>query len=807
MGRWFSDVRFASRLLRKQTGFTVMAGLALALGIGANTALFSLADALLFRPMLFPDLDRIVAVGGVESRVSNQLREMSVPDYLAFREQARTIRDLSAIDGWDVNLTGGGEPERVRGVKVSAAFFRTLGVSPPMGRAFLDEEEQAGRNRVVLISNGLWQRRFGADPGILRKTIELNGEAHQVIGVVPDDRKHPAWAELWAPLVFSTAQRAADGNFYLLAIGRLKAGATLPESSAEIAAIAERMSTQYPASHAGLGGRTGLLREVVSGEETPQFMYLLMGATGFLLLLACSNVANLQFARVSARGKEMAVRSAMGAGRFRLLRLLLVESVLVALAGAAGGVLFALWGVDLIKQGMPAAVEMRLPGWQRLGVDPRALLFTLGIGLAAGMFAGISSAWIGSRDDSQQLLKEAGRGATASGATHRIRGALVIVQIVLAIVLLAGAGLMIKGFRALLEPASGMAPAQLLTMGLHLPESRYADNAALRTFTAGLETRLDNATALASSIPYGNSRSSSNFRMEHSAEPEPGNRPITQQDSVSSGYFRAMRIPILQGRAIEQRDGADAGRVAVVNAAFLRRYLPEGNPLGKRFQIGNNPEVEAAWITIVGVSADVRHRWSDRTIRPLAYLPLAQSPRRSLTLVMRDANGDPLRLAGKVRAALREIDPGQPVFEVKTFQRLIDESVTPLRYMASLMGVFGGIALVLSTIGIYGVMAFTVSERTHEIGIRMALGAARGEVVRQVVRRGLTLTGIGLVIGLALAMALTRLASGIIYGVTPWDLGALGAVSLLLLSAAGLACYIPARRAARVDPMNALRVE
>ncbi len=804
------NLRYAARMLFKSPGFTAVAVLALGLGIGANTAIYSLADVLLLRPLELPDLDRVVTVIGTYKNNRKAFERVAPADYLDFQRQTRTIENLGAAVEASLNLTGDAEPERVAGSRASVSFFKALGARPAQGRIFLDGEDTPGQDRVVILGHTLWAGRFASDPHILNRTIQLEGHGYRVVGVMPKDFRYPPGVDLWIPLAMDANERSLRAAMQYNVVGRLKDGVSVAQANSELEALAERISELDPESHRTRTMRVELLREYVSGNLVADFMAMLMGSVAFVLLIACSNVANLQFARVSLRSKEMAIRSALGASRFRLMRQFLVESILLGILGALLGLLFAYWGIDIMRTGLPAEVRRFLPGWVRLGINAHVLWFTLIAAVAAGITAGIVPAWFGSRADLNETLKDSGRGTSSGLKRHRIRSVLVVGQIVLALVLMVGAGLIAKGSGLVTDPAPGLDPAHALTMRISLPESKYAGQAELAAFQARLLRSIAAIPAVTSAgittnLPYSGSSNGANFTIEGRDTRENGTSPSAVNACISADYFRALQLPIRAGRSFTERDGKDAPLVVIVSQALVNRYFPGENPLGKHIKVGL-PSMDSPWLTIVGVAGDLRRDPFDKILRPAMYRPYQQHAIRSFDVLMRTP-GDPKAIAAAARAQVSAIDAEQPVYDFKSMDALFDDQLAGLRFLSVLMGVFGFVALFLASIGVYAVMAYSVNERTHEIGVRMALGARPPDVVWMVVRRGLTLTGTGLLIGLPVTLGLARLLANILFGVNEYDPATFGTGVVVLAGAALLACYIPARRATRVDPMLTLRTE
>jgi putative ABC transport system permease protein len=803
MDSLLQDLRYSLRLLLKNPGFAAVAVLALALGIGANTAIFSVVNAVLLRPLPYTEPDRLMLV--ISSNPTRGFARFAVspPDFLDWSAQSRSFEAMAAMDTSPFNLTQGKEPERLRGARVSASFHGIMRAKPALGRDFLPEDDRDGAELVVLISHDLWTRLFASDPGIVGRTVALNGRQRTIIGIMPKGYTFPSRSELWVPLAFEKDDLNSRGGHYLTVIGRLKPETSMATARAELGTITSQLQKQYPDTNTGWGAIVEPLSEAIVGNVRPALLVLL-GSVAFVLLIACANVANLLLARASERQREVAIRLAMGAGRPRLMRQLLTESAVLGLLGGVCGLLIALWGTDLLV----AAGQDNLPRFREVSVDGRVLAFTFGLSLLTGLVFGVVPALQASRPNLNETLKEGGRGTTSGRSRSRLRNVLVIGEIALALILLTGAGLMLKSFLRLSSVDPGFRTDHLLTMDVALPDAKYPDDVRQAAFIRQALERLralpgvESAAAI-TTMPLGGQMESHSFVIEGRAEQGPSERASANYDAVSAGYFRAMGIPILKGRDVLESDAAGAPRVAIVSETFVKRFFPGEDPIGRRIDINNGPD---AWREIVGVVADVKHQALDEKVRPHVYEPLAQDPATWMTYALRTA-GEPLGLATAARQAILAIDSEQPVAEVKTAETLVSESITQPRFAMLLLSVFASVALVLAGLGTYGVLAYTVSQRTHEFGVRMALGARRREVLGLVVRQGLLLAGIGVGIGLLAAVGASRLLSGLLFGVSPTDPLTYAGVALLLCATALLACLVPARRATLVDPMTALRCE
>jgi putative ABC transport system permease protein len=804
------DVRYAIRTLRKTPSFTATAVLTLALGIGATTAIFSVADAMLWKPVPLPELDRLVMVLTRDNSDPNDWRTLAAADFDDLRAQTNAFRGLSGWQQGTANIVGtSGEPARAEQFLVTADFFQTVGVQPALGRAFLPGEDQPGHERVVLLSDRLWRRSFGADLAVIGKTMRLDDENYEIVGVMPRNYDFPVTAELWTPMALSPKARADRAGGGLLGIGRLKPGASVAQAASQVESVARHLEQQYPATNKNRHSMVTPTHDFMVGTYNRQYTLLLLVAVLFVLLIACVNVANLQLARASGRVREMAVRTALGSGRWRVVRQLLSESILISLAGAALGLFLAAWGIDMIRAGMPAEVERYIVGWKQIGLDGRSLIFTLAISVFSGILAGLAPALNSSRANLHEALKEGGRSVSSGRSRGRFRALLVVSEVALAVVLLVGAGLMVRGFRTLLDSGNSFQPKSLLTMRLALTENKYREPHQVASFYRDVLSNISalpgvRSAAIVTGIPHGQ-HSSGRFLTIEGQTPAPGEQPVCQYQVISPNYFDTLHIPLREGRALSASDGPDNQAVAVVSERLARRYFPgERSPIGKRFKLGAPPK--EPWITIVGVVADVSQEFFDRSVRSVVYVPYTQNAGRWMDVAIR-TDGDPLRMASAATAAIRAVDPEQPITNVNTLERVIRLEVVGLDYVAVLMGLFGALALVLSCVGVYGVMAYTVSEQTHDLGVRIALGASRQNVLAIVFRRGLTTTLSGIAIGLVLSFGMARLIASLIFGVGATDPVSFIGIPAALVIAASIAIWIPARRAMNTDPIIALRYE
>ena len=798
-----NDLRFAFRQLLKSPGFTATAILTLALGIGACTAIFSVVNAVLLKPLDYPEPSRLVAIR--ETQLP-QFPEFSVapPNFLDWEKQAKSFEPLAAYTSTSLNLTGEGEPQRLAGMKATAHYFKVYGIQPARGRMFLPAEDALGKNHVVVLSYAFWQRALGGAEDVVGRPLQLNGEPHTVVGIAPEGFGLTSKVDAWLPMAFAADETDANarGAHYLNVIGRLRPGVTFAQAEAELTVLATQLATQYPDTNKGWGVFMMPLQDD-SVRNVRTVLYTLLGAVGCVLLIACANIANLLLARATARHREISIRAALGASRARLMRQLLTESVLLGLCGGLAGLLFALWGLDallaLAPADLPRAADIRL--------DTGVLLLCLVLSALTGLVFGIAPAWLAARTELNEALKQGSRGSTEGGVRGRLRGALVVIEVTLALMLLGGAGLLGRSFLKLTNVDPGFNPAHATIMRVSLPEKKYEKPEQRVAFVDALLERLRvvpgvQAVGLTQALPLLGDWVLG-FNIEGRPPIDPTNLPSTNYYVITPDYFRAMGIPLLRGRVFTAQDNAQAPRVAIINDTLARQFFPNEDPIGKRINITNGPDT---WREIVGVVGDIKQYGVDRETTSQSYEPFAQKPTTALNIVLR-ADGPAAALPGALRPAVYAIDKDQPVGTIQPLEEIVADSISRQRFALVLLSVFSVVALVLAAVGIYGVMAYNVAQRTGEFGIRMALGAQQRDVVRLVLAQGGKLIGVGLLVGLVATLAAARAMGSILYNTSTQDPVTLGAITLLLGGVALVACLLPANRATKVNPIDALRAE
>ena len=803
-----NDLRHGVRLLARAPGFTVIAVAALAIGIGANTAIFSVVNTLLIQPPPYETPDRLAVIWEHNLPRDRKNNVISPGNFIHWREMQQSFVDLAAVGGrpdnpLKVTLTGNGDPEEIRMQSVSASFFPLLGVNAAQGRVFSAEEDRP-QSRVAVMSHRLWTRRYGGDPNILQKSITLQGIPFTVVGIMPPGFSYmDKTVEIWLPIGFSAESRTPRGR-WLTSLGRLKPGVTFEQAQTDMARVHEELTRLFPQFNTGWTARVVPLTDELTGGIKPALLVLL-GAVGFVLLIACANVANLLLARATSRQRELAVRAALGAARGRIARQLIAEGLVLAVAGGVAGLLLAWWAIHLAR----VAVAERLP-IQRLDavqLDGWVLLFTLVASLVSGVLFGIVPALSASGAALTDALKEGGRTGSGRRGKHT-RNVLAVVEIALALVLLVGAGLLVRSFIRLLNVDPGFNSQRVVTMNISLPRSRYPEPAQLIQFYQRLLDRADalpgvEASSANSFLPLTGLGAATGFEVVGWPKPEPGAGPVCDVRVIANDYFKVMGIPLIKGRLFEQDEALDSKDKVIVNATLAAKYWPNEDPIGKRIKISWNDDREDE---IIGVVGDVRHLALETEPRPMTYWPYPRFPYNGMALAIRTKN-DPLSIAQSVVSIVREQDPNLAVAGIKTLEELVDDSVAQRKLTMVLLGVFAGAAMLLAGVGIYGLIGYTVSQRTQEIGIRMALGAKAGDVLRMVLRQAAMLAGAGIVLGAVGAALLTRFMAGMLYQVEPLDVTTFAAVAAVLAGVALLAAFVPGRRAARVDPVIALRAE
>ena len=801
----WQDLRYGARMLMKQPGFTAVAVLTLALGIGATTAIFSVVNAVLLQPLPYRQADRLVAVSFSDD--DGAFGNTGYATFVDWQARAKSFDQFALIRSWGGTLTGHGEPENIEGLRVTPEYFKLLGVSPALGRDFRAEENRPSSRFVVMLSHALWQRRFQADQNVVGKPIVLSGQTFTVIGVMPQGfedllaANYYQKAEVWAVLGYDVTQEwACRSCQHLKAFGRLKAGVELSQAKAEMntlaAALKQEHPTEYPVEAAVV---FGLQDEFVKGIRPALYLFLI--AVGALLLIACANVANLLLARATGRAREMAVRTALGAGRFRIIRQLLVESLLLSTMGAAAGFVLAVWGVDLLMALKPETL-LKL---QTVTVDGRVLGFAAAISLLTGFLFGLAPAWQLSKPNLQLALKANDRSVTGTG---RLRGLLVVSEIALALVILIGAGLLLKSFVRLLNVSPGFEAGHLITMMVPAAGVKYEQEESVRQFYGQVLERVSKVpgvetAGVVSNLPLSGNGDRISVHIEEKPLPNPADAPSLERYGVSPDYLRTMRIPVLRGRGFTKQDNVNAPLVVMISETAARKFWPGEDPLGKRVRLGT---ITNPMHTIVGIVSDVQHQGLEDAPDTQIYLPHAQWTASFMQLAVRTTN-DPASVVAAIRHEVSAVDKDIPIYQIATMDKLLATTTAQRRFTLLLSGIFAGLSLLLAGVGIYSVIAYTVAQRTHEIGIRLALGAQMRDVLQLVLRQGMKLTLAGVALGVSASLALTHFMKSLLFGVSATDPLTFTFIALLLAIVALLACWIPARRATKVDPMIALRCE
>jgi predicted permease len=812
----WQDLRYGARMLLKRPGFTLIAVITLALGIGANTTIFSVINSLLLKPIPFPDAKRLVLVWQTRANDPKSRNIVSAPNYQDWQRQNDVFANMAIFDsaGKGYNLSGSGEPERVSGVRVSASFFDVLGVKARLGRTFLPEEETPGKHQVVVINDGLWRSRYNADPAIVGKTIKIDSEEHTVIGVMPPEFEFQFFSavrQLWVPIAYTKGDQERGSNSFVC-LARLKPEVTMEQARAQMNIIGLSLAEQYPRDNAGISATIDPIGEF--GKEDQQTTLLtLLAVAGFVLLIACVNVANLLMASGAARQREFAIRAALGASRMRTIRQLLTESLLLAFAGGVTGVLVAVWSSGLLLKVLPGnlrAVPFRsINEMSGISIDYKVLAFTWGITCLTGILFGLVPALLFSKRKVNESLQEGSRGTTGGGA--RLRQGLVALEIALALVVLTGAGLMIQSMTRLLNVSPGFDPKNVLVMAMSLPqENLYYGPPAHPQFARDLQEQVGSipgvvAVSAVSHLPIGGGGAGRAFVIEGEADPGPENQPGAGYRVICPNYFRTMGIKLISGREFTEQDSQNAPGVIVINEAMAKQFWPDEDPIGKRIKIGTFTS-DSPWLTIVGIAQDVKEGGLDRSPFPIFFRPYSQAAWPVMAVVVRTASS-PGAFINPIKQALARVEPDRAASGIRTMEEVIYDSLGSRRFPMLLLLAFSLVALTLAAVGISGVVSFSVSQRTREIGIRMALGARKGDVIRLVLNRSMAAALIGVVVGLAASFALTRFLTGLLFEVKPMDPIVLGSVTLILTGVALIACYLPARRATKVDPMIALRYE
>jgi predicted permease len=802
MDGWLQDIKVALRSLDRSPGYTILVVLVMGLGIGANTMVFNIVNAFLFRPLPYIHAERNVLLYSTDPRNRVEDGEMSFQDFMDVRERARSFDRVAGYYETQAYTTLGNEPERFDATAITADLMQVFGAKPLLGREFLREEEEKSRSYgVIMISERIWRERFGSDPHVLGRTVKMNGRVRSIVGVAPREFRFPETADFFVPIPVDLTE-TTRGDRFLDVVGHLKPGVSVKAGNAELAAMAGDIAARYPDTNKGIGGRVVSYRTNIVGDMLP-ILSLLMSAVGFVLLIACANVANLMLARGAGRQREVALRFALGATRGRIVRQFLTESLLLSMMGGLLGLLLALWGRDLCL----GAIPIELPFWMNFSIDPNTVLFMFGVSALSALLAGLLPALQTSQVDVHEALKDGGHHGTAGRGRSRLRSALVVAELALAVVLLTGAGLMIRSFVKMTGERAALRPEGVLTARLTMPIAVYTDEVARRAFLDGLMPAVEGlpgvrSASLTTDLPLTRSSSHTSIWLEGDVKSPDAPRRHLLYASIRPHYFDTMGIPLKAGRDFMREDGPDQPRVAIVSESAARSLWPGKDPLSQRLSVGRDTFVCA----VVGVAADVRQNVGDKNPPAQVYLPHMQATHQTVNLVVRH-DGDASAMTTALRRLVQSRDPDMPLYEVRTMNEWLRFGLWEWRIYVAMMAVFAALALIIAVIGIYGVMAYSVAQRTQEIGIRMALGAARKDVLRLVVGQALRLTLLGMGIGIAGAYAVTRLMASLLFGVSTSDPPTFVGVTLILAASAMVAAWVPADRATRVDPMVALRSE
>jgi putative ABC transport system permease protein len=795
------DLRYGARTLIKKPLFTIVAVLTLALGIGANTAIFSVVNAVLLRSLPYHKADQLVILfGRSPSGEDDVISQLEAED---FKTRMPSLEDMVGFQSQSVNLTGIDRPDRIRGAFVSANFFQFFNITPTIGRTFAAGEDKQGAPKLVVVNEKMWRERLSGDPNIADKKVILNGEPYSVIGVVSAQFKHPmdSDVEAWLPLAYYPGNSGRREARFMFGIGRLKDGASVEQARAEATTVASQLSQAYPAENTGRGAKLDSYRDRMISGVRPM-LWVLFAAVAVILLIACANLANLLLARGLSRQREVAVRAALGASRWRLIRQLLTETTIISVAGGLSGVLLAYWGLRALLK-----LPQNFIGADQATLDTRVLLFALGISLVTGWLFGLAPAFQLARPKLQSFLKEGGRGSGDSARWNRVRGGFVVFQVALSLILLVGAGLLIRSFDRLLKVGVGFNPDNLLSLEYRLPRNKYGTAEVQWNFHRQVTEKVQEipgvqSVTLIRGLPFSGNGGTTPIVLPDREIPQKGTEPEVMFNTAMPNYFETIGIPLLRGRTFGKEDQANTPGVAIINKMMADKFWPNQDPIGKQIRfVEDNSER-----TVVGVVGDAKHYWIGEDQRLQLYAPYSQFPGIFATLLIR-TTVEPMSISEQVRQAIWKVDPDQPMWKIRTVEFLVDRSVADRKFLMTLMVIFAGLALVLTVIGLYGVISYLVNQRTQEIGIRMALGAQMGDILRMVLKQGMLLVSAGIVLGLVACWGLTRLMEKLLYKTSATDPVTFLTIAVLLIVVALFACYIPARRASKVDPLDALRYE